>query len=161
MSPNEWLVLIWLTVLGSCVGSFLNVVVYRLPRGGSLLGRSQCPKCQHPIRAYHNVPVFGWLMVRGKCHDCAQRISARYPLVEAATAAVFAALFFAAVKFGDPADRGLAHETPWALFFAAAVCCSALICELLIRWDGQRVPGSIRWTATISAIACGLLLTLL
>jgi leader peptidase (prepilin peptidase)/N-methyltransferase len=161
MSSTDWLVLTWLTVLGGCIGSFLNVVVYRLPRGGSLQGRSQCPKCKHQIRAYHNVPVFGWMMLRGKCRDCGQQISARYPLVEAATAATFAALFFAAFKVGDPASRGFAHERSWTLFLSGAILCSALICEALIQLDGQIVPRSIRWIVTIAAVVCGLAVILM
>ena len=74
-------------VMGAIFGSFLNVVAYRLPRGESLSRpRSRCPGCEKPIRPYDNVPVLSWLMLRGRCRSCGERISARYPLVEAATA---------------------------------------------------------------------------
>ena len=87
------IILLWFTFLGACIGSFLNVVLYRLPRGESLIHPgSHCPGCGHPIRWYHNVPVLGWLMLRGRCYDCKAKISARYPLVEATVAVVFAAL---------------------------------------------------------------------
>lgn len=77
-------------LLGLCVGSFLNVVVHRVPRGESLLRpASHCPSCDAPVRARHNVPVLGWLVLRGRCADCRAPISARYPLVEAGTAAAF------------------------------------------------------------------------
>jgi len=82
---------------GLIVGSFLNVVVYRLPLGESLvLPGSYCPSCGVPIKPYDNVPVFGWLLLRGHCRSCRTPISARYPLVEALTAAfaVAAALLF-------------------------------------------------------------------
>lgn len=70
-------------MIGACVGSFLNVVIARLPRGESLVHPpSKCPKCGARIRWYHNVPVFGWLWLRGKCADCGAPIAARYPLVE-------------------------------------------------------------------------------
>jgi hypothetical protein len=80
----------WLTLLGACLGSFLNVVVYRLPRGKSLSNPpSHCPKCLHPIRWYDNIPVFGWFMLRGKCRDCREPINVRYPIVEAVCGGIF------------------------------------------------------------------------
>jgi leader peptidase (prepilin peptidase) / N-methyltransferase len=74
----------FLFIWGSCFGSFLNVVVYRLPEGLSLLyPPSRCPKCGHGLAARENIPVFGWLMLLGKCRWCKTPISPRYPLVEA------------------------------------------------------------------------------
>jgi leader peptidase (prepilin peptidase) / N-methyltransferase len=85
-----WLVLVFVAFLGGCVGSFLNVVMYRLPRGENVVWPgSHCPKCQHAIRPWHNLPVIGWLLLGGKCYDCKEPISPKYPLVEAATATVF------------------------------------------------------------------------
>lgn len=81
----------WLTVsfvFGTVFGSFLNAVIHRLPLGESLMRPSRCPKCGRPIRWYHNVPVFGWLWLRGRCRDCRARISIRYPLVELAAGLV-------------------------------------------------------------------------
>ena len=81
-----WLV----TLFGLMVGSFLNVCIYRLPRGESIVfPPSRCPGCKAPISWYHNVPVFGWLVLRGKCTSCRAPISARYPIVEALTGALF------------------------------------------------------------------------
>ena len=78
-------------VMGAIFGSFLNVVAYRLPRGESLSRpRSRCPSCDTPIRPYDNVPVLSWLVLRGRCRACGVGISARYPLVEAGTAALCA-----------------------------------------------------------------------
>jgi leader peptidase (prepilin peptidase)/N-methyltransferase len=78
-------------VLGAVVGSFLNVVAARVPAGASVVRpRSACPRCGHEIRNRDNVPVLSWLLLRARCRDCAEPISARYPLVEAATAALFA-----------------------------------------------------------------------
>ncbi|MEN1973973.1 prepilin peptidase [Cellulomonas sp. P4] len=77
-------------VLGLLVGSFLNVVVWRVPRGASVVSPpSACPACGTRIRARDNVPVVSWLVLRGRCRDCAAPISARYPLVEAGTGALF------------------------------------------------------------------------
>ncbi len=69
---------------GSILGSFLNVVIHRLPRGESVVfGGSRCPWCRAPVRPRDNVPVVGWLLLRGRCRDCGGPISSRYPLVEA------------------------------------------------------------------------------
>ncbi len=77
-------------VLGLVVGSFLNVVVWRVPRAESVVRPpSACPACRHAIRPYDNVPVVSWLLLRGRCRDCGAAISARYPVVEATTAALF------------------------------------------------------------------------
>ncbi|MBW8826742.1 MAG: prepilin peptidase [Acidobacteria bacterium] len=77
-------------VVGLAVGSFLNVVLYRVPRRESVVRpRSRCPGCQTPLADRDNVPVVSWLLLRGRCRTCAMPISARYPLVEAATAAAF------------------------------------------------------------------------
>ncbi|HEX5407866.1 MAG TPA: prepilin peptidase [Pseudonocardiaceae bacterium] len=82
-----------LTVLGLVVGSFLNVVVYRVPRGEPLAyPPSHCPLCLSPVRHRHNVPVLGWLILRGRCADCRARISIRYPLVELVTGLLFLAI---------------------------------------------------------------------
>jgi leader peptidase (prepilin peptidase)/N-methyltransferase len=80
-------------VLGALIGSFLNVVIYRLPRGESLVHpRSSCPGCGAQIAPYDNLPVLSWLLLRGRCRRCGERISPRYPLVELLTALVFAAV---------------------------------------------------------------------
>ena len=80
---ENFLFIIWLGAVGAAVGSFLNVVIYRLPRGESLVSPpSHCPKCNHKIRVYDNLPIFGWFLLGGKCRDCKQPISFRYPLIE-------------------------------------------------------------------------------
>jgi leader peptidase (prepilin peptidase)/N-methyltransferase len=76
--------------LGLAIGSFLNVVAWRVPRGQSVVApASACPNCGHAIRPYDNVPVLSWLVLRGRCRDCASPISPRYPIVEAITGALF------------------------------------------------------------------------
>jgi leader peptidase (prepilin peptidase)/N-methyltransferase len=83
-------------VVGAILGSFLNVVAYRLPRGESLSRpRSRCPQCQTPIKPYDNVPVLSWLALRGRCRSCSAPISARYPLVEAMTGLLCAGVVLA------------------------------------------------------------------
>jgi leader peptidase (prepilin peptidase) / N-methyltransferase len=118
-------------VLGLVIGSFLNVVVHRVPRGESVVSPpSACPGCGVPIRARHNVPVLGWLVLRGRCYDCASPISVRYPLVEAGTGALFA---LAGWRF---ADEPLALAA-YLVFAAVAVALA------LIDLDVHRLPNVI------------------
>jgi leader peptidase (prepilin peptidase)/N-methyltransferase len=134
------LLVVWLAVTGLAVGSFLNVVVYRVPRGLSVVSPpSACPQCGHGIRARDNVPVFSWLLLRGRCRDCATPISARYPLVEAGTAALFAAV---GLRFG------LTAMLPALLFLAATGFALALI-----DIDVQRLPFAITVPATGVVVA--------
>jgi prepilin signal peptidase PulO-like enzyme (type II secretory pathway) len=93
MSAMHWMWACWLLVIGACFGSFLNVVIYRLPQGMSLLyPPSRCPGCSKRIRSSDNVPVIGWLRLGGRCRDCGTRISARYPLIEASVGLFFFSL---------------------------------------------------------------------
>lgn len=120
-------------LLGLAVGSFLNVVVYRVPAGLSLVTPpSHCPSCDHPIRARHNVPVLGWLVLRGRCADCSAPISVRYPLVELGTAILFV------ITALQLRHLGRLPSTPAYLYLAAAGIALALI-------DGRsrRLPKSI------------------
>jgi leader peptidase (prepilin peptidase)/N-methyltransferase len=117
-------------VLGLVVGSFLNVVIHRVPRDESVLRPgSRCPQCEAPIRPWHNVPVVGWLWLRGRCARCRASISVRYPLVEAGTALLFGAV---AVRFGATA------ALPAYLYLAAVAVALALI-----DVDVRRLPDVI------------------
>ncbi|GAA1794527.1 prepilin peptidase [Planosporangium flavigriseum] len=123
-------VLVVAGVLGLAVGSFLNVVIHRLPRGESLLRPgSRCAHCQAPIKPWHNVPLVGWLVLRGHCAACQQCISPRYPLVEAGTAALFVAI---------TARFGLTLELPAYLYLAAIAVALAMI-----DLDVRRLPDAI------------------
>jgi prepilin signal peptidase PulO-like enzyme (type II secretory pathway) len=148
-----WLVLAWLFIFGGCVGSFLNVVVYRLPAGLSLLyPGSRCPSCLTPIRAADNVPIFGWLLLAGRCRACGNRISLRYPLVEFATAAVFA-LFAALEPLGEAANLpelvveanggGWTEELLWAVLAFHLTLACGLLCAGLIEYDQHPLPGPL------------------
>ncbi|WP_404786695.1 prepilin peptidase [Altericista sp. CCNU0014] len=89
-SPELWLIGFFVFILGAAVGSFLNVVIYRVPEGLSLLHPpSRCPQCKTQLRFYDNVPIAGWLWLKGRCRYCGYSIPARYPLIEAATAILF------------------------------------------------------------------------
>lgn len=117
-------------VLGLLIGSFLNVVVHRVPRGESVVRPpSACPGCGNAIRPRDNIPVAGWLLLKGKCRDCDESISARYPLVEVATAGLFAVM---ALRFGY--DWAL----PAYLYLAAVGLALALI-----DLDCKRLPDAL------------------
>jgi leader peptidase (prepilin peptidase) / N-methyltransferase len=91
---------------GAVTGSFLSVVAHRVPRGESVVGpRSRCAGCGAQIAAYDNIPVVSWLLLRGRCRSCGERISVRYPLIEIGTGLAFAAT--ALVLRGEPAQLAL------------------------------------------------------
>jgi leader peptidase (prepilin peptidase)/N-methyltransferase len=144
------LALVFAGVLGLAIGSFLNVVVWRLPRGESLSSPpSACPRCAHPIRARDNVPVLSWLLLRGRCRDCRAPISRRYPLVEGITALAFVVVGAWAVSggFGTPglAWNGAAGgavawiATVVAFLYLAAVSVSLALIDL----DTHTLPNKI------------------
>lgn len=117
-------------MLGAAIGSFLNVVIYRLPAGLSLLHPpSRCPRCHTRLRPYDNVPILGWLWLRGRCRYCAAPISARYPLVEALTGVLFLLAFW---------HTGLAWGTvgAWLLL-------SWLVALSLIDLDTLTLPNAL------------------
>jgi leader peptidase (prepilin peptidase) / N-methyltransferase len=124
-----WMIVFWLFVVGAAVGSFLNVVVYRLPLGISLVyPPSRCPRCGKHIAWYDNIPIFGWVMLRGRCRQCHNPISVRYPIIEAITATMFAVLAIVEVDW-------LGSVYPFHLLLLCTLLCAALI-EL----DGGRPP---------------------
>ena len=88
------------TVLGLVIGSFLNVVAYRVPAHISLLRESRCPACDAPVKPWQNVPVVSWVALRGKCASCAAPISSRYPIVEALTGVAFGVVTWWVLDFG-------------------------------------------------------------
>lgn len=108
----EFIAYIFFFVLGACIGSFLNVVIYRVPNEMSLLPSSACPKCRSAIRFYHNIPILGWLMLGGKCSNCKEPISMRYPAIELLTALVFCLVYW---------QVGLSAYLLVALAFAASM----------------------------------------
>jgi leader peptidase (prepilin peptidase)/N-methyltransferase len=117
-------------LLGAAIGSFLNVVIHRLPLGESLVSPgSHCPHCNAPVRARDNVPVLSWLLLRGRCRDCGAPISPRYPAVEALTATAFA---------GVVAARGFDADLWLELPFVAC-----LIALAAIDLDLQLLPNKI------------------
>jgi leader peptidase (prepilin peptidase) / N-methyltransferase len=143
---------IFFACLGACIGSFLNVVVYRLPRGQSLVfPGSRCPRCEHPLAWYDNLPVIGWLMLRGKCRYCGQPISPRYPIIEFVTAALFALFFVAIFRFGQgpfwEADGHILRmddiAKDWPLFGLLLLSVAVLLATSLIDAELYIIPAPL------------------
>ena len=133
---------VFAAAFGAAVGSFLNVVIYRLPRGESLVHPgSHCPGCDNAIRPYDNVPVLAWLWLRGRCRDCRIRISARYPGVEALTAALAVAVV-------------LTQSSTRQLVLGLALVL-VLVPVTLIDFDHQIIPNKITLPAALSALVLG------
>lgn len=124
---------IFALLYGSCIGSFLNVVIYRLPKNKDLVfERSSCPKCGHQIRWYENIPIFSYLFLKGRCSQCKTKISWRYPLTEAITALAAFYLTPASLNFAD-----IVHY----LFLFATFC--IFMCHLQIDFDHKILPDSL------------------
>ena len=127
-------------LFGLVAGSFLNVVIHRLPRGESVaFPGSHCPACGAPIRPYDNVPVLSWLFLRGRCRVCRAPISVRYPVVELTNALLWVAVFL---------------RTPgWADFASGAFLCSACLALLAIDAEFRILPDRITLTGIVVGLA--------
>jgi leader peptidase (prepilin peptidase)/N-methyltransferase len=126
-------------ILGALIGSFLNVVIHRVPRDQSIvLPNSACPSCRTPLRAYDNIPILSFLILRGKCRTCKHSISIRYPIVEALTA-----ILFVLVTIHD----GVTFALPFDLAFVAA-----LVALVFIDAEHMLLPNVITYPGMIFAI---------
>lgn len=144
-ADNSLVPVAFAAVGGLIVGSFLNVVAHRLPRRESLIAPgSRCPDCGVPIKPYDNVPVVGWLLLRGRCRACGKQISARYPLVEALTGALAVAVVL--VK----------HSAPDIVL--GLVLVGILVPVALIDLEHRIIPNKIILPAAIAAVVIGLAL---
>ena len=126
-------------IFGIMIGSFLNVVIYRIPKGESIaFPASKCQSCQTPLKWWHNIPLFSWLLLRGKCHFCKEKISVQYPMVELLTGIIFVALYF---KLG----------LVWQLPFVAASF-AALLALVMIDFEYMAVPDNVNFAALVLAL---------
>lgn len=126
-------------IFGAMIGSFLNVVIYRIPKGESIVfPASKCQSCQTPLKWYHNIPVFSWIVLGGKCGFCKEKISVQYPAVEFLTGVIFLALYF---KLG----------LVWYLPFMAASF-AALFALVMIDFKYMAVPDNVNFAALIFAL---------
>lgn len=151
---------------GLVIGSFLNVVAYRVPAGIPLVRESRCPNCSTPIPWWQNVPVLSWLALRGRCADCRAAISARYPVVEAMTGAAFMVVtwwtlrqapHFGSVVAGTPSslnDLRWSDPTFWMVLVAFLYFAAVSIVLTLIDLDTKRLPSVI----VLPSIAVGVVL---
>ena len=121
-------------LLGAIIGSFLNVVIWRVPNGMSIVRPpSACPECGHAIRGYDNIPILSWFILRGRCRDCGAPISPRYPIIEAVTSLAFAGIAALAVVGG----------VPWPLVPALLWFAGISIALTMIDLDVHRLPNAI------------------
>ena len=142
MTPLSWL--IFAGLFGACIGSFLNVVIYRLPLGQSIVSPpSRCPNCGYRLQWYDNVPIIGWVVLGGRCRKCKNAISVQYPIVELITA-----LLFVLVVWLTP---------PGPLLITRLLLVCILIVLFGIDLEHQILPNSI----TLPGIIAGLLLSLI
>jgi leader peptidase (prepilin peptidase)/N-methyltransferase len=126
-------------IFGAMIGSFLNVVIYRIPKGESIVfPASKCQSCQNSLKWWHNIPIFSWLFLRGKCYFCKEKISAQYPIVELLTGIIFVALYF---------KLGLVWYMP---FIAASF--AALFALVMIDFKYMAVPDNVNFAALIFAL---------
>jgi leader peptidase (prepilin peptidase)/N-methyltransferase len=146
-----------LFAIGTVVGSFLNVCIYRLPYQKSVIWpASHCPRCLHAIAARDNIPIVGWLRLGGCCRDCGGRIAVRYPLVEALCGLLFLGLFL---------TDAVNQRTPWGevpaaallVWFYHALMVSLLIAATFIDYDLTIIPDEITVTGMVLALGLGTL----
>jgi len=133
------LIALGIFIFGAMIGSFLNVVIYRIPKGESIVfPASKCQSCQTPLKWWHNIPIFSWLFLRGKCYFCHEKISVQYPIVEFLTGIIFAVLYF---KLG----------LVWYLPFVAASF-AALFALVMIDFKYMAVPDNVNFAALLFAL---------
>ena len=143
----------FLFLVGACVGSFLNVVIYRLPRGQSIVfPPSHCPLCGRAIKWYDNIPILGWLRLRGKCRWCSGAISPRYPIIELLTAVLVSGLYvcYFVLRLRD----GIGEFTEdWPMFVAHAALLCGLLAASAVDIELFIVPLQVMWVCAAAGIA--------
>ncbi|MCC6680910.1 MAG: prepilin peptidase [Phycisphaeraceae bacterium] len=160
-----YLYLIITIIYGGIVGSFLNVVVYRMPLGRSVFRplRSYCPKCESTIGWYDNLPLLSWLMLRGRCRRCGAAISVRYPLVELACMVLFGGLYavyymtdlrpeFSLPGAGAGFDPRYGYPLTWPVLLAHLVLAAGLLAATIIDAEHYIIPLGIPWFATVVSL---------
>ncbi len=146
----DWIWFIFSFAFGGCVGSFLNVVIYRIPRDKSLVvPPSSCPACGKHIRFYDNIPLVSWLLLGGKCRYCKARISPRYFVIELMTALVFVGILALYFRSGLRSGVPSFFAGGWLLYLAYIILLSALIAASAIDLEMWIIPLSICWFATV------------
>lgn len=140
--------------MGACVGSFLNVVIWRLPRGESIVfPGSHCPSCGRAIAWYDNIPLVSWIVLRARCRHCKVPISPRYLLVEAVTAVMVCGMFVWFYIIQLRSGAGDIRET-WPMFLAHAVLFCGLLACSLVDIESWIIPLEVCWVASLVGIVC-------
>ena len=158
--PLEWIWLIFVFAYGSCIGSFLNVVIYRLPRDKSLATPpSTCPACGKRIRFYDNIPLISWLLLGAKCRYCKARISARYFVIELLTALLFVAVFvlyfiieYRRLGIEAPTGIGMFLAGGWLVYLNTVVLLAGLLAASAIDLELWVIPLPVCWFVTVVAL---------
>lgn len=160
-----WLtILLFVTAVGACIGSLINVLVYRIPLGLDVVTpTSRCPKCNHKLTWRENIPIFGWLLLRGKCRFCKARISPEYPIVETTVALLFGGIW--ALWYIIPAklpDSALARIAPewaangavltWPAMVVLLVLVGCLVAMTIIDARTSTIPLVLTWVPAIVAL---------
>lgn len=134
MATSTQMIHMYLLIFGACIGSFLNVCIFRLPAGKSIIHPgSCCPSCDTPIPPYHNIPLISYLILQGRCHRCRTAISLRYPLVELLTALICLLIF---KRYGLSVDA-----LAWFILAAVLIVVSFIDIDLQIIPDRITLPG--------------------
>ena len=151
LTPLQAITMGWLFVFGCVAGSFLNVCIWRLPRGATIgrPRRSFCPRCGHPLRWYDNIPLVSFILLNGRCRDCGGPVSWRYPVVELLTGLVFPLIYFSQ---GVQAGADVGQLALMMLVTALLILASAVDIEFAI------IPEEVTVFGILGGLAAGLLL---
>lgn len=157
----EWIWLLFILATGACIGSFLNVVIYRLPRGKSLVSPpSACPSCQTPIHVYDNIPLVSWLVLKGKCRHCQAPISVQYFIVELVTSILFGGIYLWFFWFeyrltgisGQTAMQRFFSGGGWLFYVMNISLITAFLAASLIDMELWIIPLELCWFVTIAGL---------
>ncbi len=149
MAVQDWIWLPFVFAWGSCIGSFLNVVIYRLPRDKSIVSPpSVCPKCGRHIQFYDNIPLISWLALGRKCRYCKTPISPRYFVIELLTGLLFLGLFFLYFDTNYVSSIPPILKGGWLIYLAHIILLSAFIAASAIDLELWIIPLSICWFVT-------------
>lgn len=147
---------LWIFALGTVVGSFANVCVYRIPWQKSVVWPgSHCPRCLEPIAARDNIPILGWLWLRGACRRCHSPISARYPLVELLVGLLFASLYVTDIVY---APMGLLNVESFLRLFYHVILVALLVVATFIDYDLYIIPDAVTVTGMLLGLGLGTLM---
>ncbi|MDF1808475.1 MAG: A24 family peptidase [Phycisphaerales bacterium] len=156
-------ILLFVTAVGACIGSLINVLVYRIPLGLDVVTpSSKCPSCNHKLSWRENIPIFGWILLRGKCRFCKCKISPEYPIVEAVVAVLFGSLYALWYVVPNDAILGLGRIAPewaangpgwtWPAFVVLLVLVGCMVAMTIIDAKTTTIPLVLTWVPALAAL---------